>query len=86
MARLHSENKIYGGQSGMVWSVRILDIIPLAFFLFLDCIMVPVPSSSFEREGGMGGDTTHVLTRLLLVTRAFNLSISLFARALPRIE
>lgn len=30
LARLHSENKTYGGQSGMVWSVRILD----TFFLF----------------------------------------------------
>lgn len=34
----------------------------------------------------MGGDTTHVRTRLLLVTRVFfDLYMSLFARALSRI-
>lgn len=57
----------------------------LIFFFFvssfLDCIMFPVPSSSFKREGGMGGDTTHVRKRFLLVTWVVNLYMSLFARA-----
>lgn len=56
---LHSENKTFGGQSGMVWSVRFLDIFFITCFFPLDCIMFPIPSSSLKREGGMGGDTTH---------------------------
>lgn len=90
LARLHSENKTSGGQSGMVWSVRFLDIFHfLSFFLFsMDCIMFPIPSSSsFKREGGMGGDTTHMSGQRFLLVSWFlsNLYMSLFARALSRI-
>lgn len=38
LARLHSENKTSGGQSGMVWSVRFLDIFSFPVFLFFPWI------------------------------------------------
>ena len=70
LARLHSENKTSGGQSGMVWSVRFLDFFSLLFSL--DCIVFPIPS--FKRDGGMGGDTTHMSGYVLLLVSWFLIS------------
>lgn len=81
-----AKTKHMAGQSGMVWSVRFLDIfLFISCFFPLDCIMFPIPSSSLKRER-VGWEEIPLMSGhvfLLVTWFTFNLYMSLFARALP---
>lgn len=90
LARLHSENKTSGGQSGMVWSVRFLDIFSFSVFLSSQGLHhVPNSIIIIIQKRGWDGRRYHscpdTLFLLGLIWFSFNLSMSLFAHALSHI-